>query len=236
MYTHTVSAHHGSQWIVEGWALFRVRPAVWVALGAIDLVVTVLLSMIPVISDLTPVFTVLWAGGMSAAAENCRTLGTVRVADAFDGIRRHAQPLFAASLVALAAALVCDFAASRMAASFNALALATPGAASASAPWLAALLYAVAVIGAALTLWLAPSLIVLERIPPLDALKASAVATWRNPLAALVYGVFIAGLAGAALVTLGIGLIVLAPLAYLSTFAAYRDLFANRGTGADTPA
>lgn len=236
MYTHTVSAHHGSQWIVDGWALFRVRPAVWVALGAIDLAVTVVLSLIPVIGDLTPVFTVLWAGGMSAAAETCRTHGTVRVADAFNGIRRHFQPLFAASLVALAAALVCDFAASRMSASFNALALATPGVASASGPWLAALLYAIAVIGAALTLWLAPSLIVLDRVPPLDALKASAVATWRNPLAALVYGVFIAGLAGAALLTLGIGLVVLAPLAYLSTFAAYRDLFADRRTGADNTA
>lgn len=228
MLTHTVSAHHGSQWIVEGWALFRVRPAVWVALGAIDLAVTLLLGAIPFASDLTPVFTVLWAGGMTAAAENCRTHATVRVADAFDGIRRHFRPLAAVSLVGLAAALICDFAGSRMFASFNALVSVAPGAASASAPWLAALLYAAAAIGAAMVLWLAPSLVVLEQAPPLDALRASAIATWRNPLAALVYAVFIAGLAAAALLTLGIGLVVLAPLAYLSTYAACRDLFARR--------
>lgn len=225
MLMRTVSADHGSKWIVDGWALFRMRPSVWIALGAIDLAVTLTLGAIPFASDLTPVFTVLWAAGMIAAAQSCLALGTVRIRDAFDGIRRHIRPLLVLSLVALLAALVCDFAGSRMSAAFNALVSAAPGAASPSTPWLAALVYAIAAIGAAMALWLAPALVVLEGATPVDALKASLDAIWRSPWAALVYGLFVAGLAGAALLTLGVGLLVLVPLVYLSTYAACRDMF-----------
>ena len=77
-----------------------------------------------------------------------------------------------------------------------------------------------------MALWLAPPLIVLAGTPPLEALKASFVALWRNWAAGLVYGALVALLVTVALLTLGVGLFVVVPLIYLATYAACRDLFA----------
>jgi uncharacterized membrane protein len=225
MLMRTVPAQHGSQWISNAWTLFRVRPAVWIALGAIDLAVTVVLGSVPFAVDLTAVFAVFWAGGMTAAARACATTGNVKVADVFNGIRNKFQPLFAASLVALLASLICDFAGARVTDEFHILISAAPATGASGTPWLSALLYVVAALGGAMALWLAPSLIVLYDTAPGAALKASLLAIWRNPWPTLVYGAVVAALLVAALVTLGIALLIVVPLVYLSTYAASLDLF-----------
>jgi uncharacterized membrane protein len=102
---------------------------------------------------------------------------------------------------------------------------AAPATGALGTPWLSALLYTVTAFGGAMALWLAPSLIVLYDTAPGAALKASILAIWRNPWPTLVYGAFVAGLLVVALITLGIALLVVAPLVYLSTYAASRDLF-----------
>ncbi len=225
MQMRTVPAEHGSQWIASAWALFKMRPAIWIALGAIDLAITVALSAIPFASDLVSVFTVLWAGGMTAAAQACAATGEVKIADVFDVIRKKFQPLFTAGLVALLASLLCDFAGARVSAGLHTFISADPATSAGATPWLAALLYVVAALGSAMALWLAPSLVVLYDTAPEAALKASLLAIWRNPWPTLVYGAFVAGLLLAALVTLGIALLIVAPLVYLSTYAASRDMF-----------
>jgi uncharacterized membrane protein len=225
MLVRTVSAEHGSQWIANAWTLFRQRPTVWIALGAIYLAVSLVLATVPIAADLTSVFTVLWAGGMTAAAQTCATTGIVRIADAFDGIRKKFQPLFTASLVALLASLICDVAGAHISAEFHLLISGNPATSAGGTPWLAALLYAVAALGGSMALWLAPSLIVLYDTTLGAALKASFLAICRNPWPTLVYGAFVAGLVLAALITLGIGLVIVAPLVCLSTYAASRDLY-----------
>ncbi|PTB22456.1 hypothetical protein C9I57_01315 [Trinickia symbiotica] len=225
MQMRTVPAEHGSQWIASAWSLFRMRPAVWIALGVIDLAVTVALGAIPFASDLVSVFTVLWAGGMMAAAQGCAATGNVKIADVFDAIRKNFQPLFAAGLVALFASLLCDFAGARVSAGLHLLISADPAKSAGAAPWFAALLYVVAAFGSAMALWLAPPLVVLHGAAPDAALKASFLAICRNPWSTLVYGALVAGLLFAALLTLGIALLVVAPLIYLSTYTASRDMF-----------
>jgi hypothetical protein len=231
MLMRTVPPRQGSQLITEAWALFRVRPAVWIALGAIDLVVSVILSSIPFAADLTSVFTVMWAGGMSFAAEQCRTTGIVRVSDAFDGIRAKFQPLLAISLFALVVALVCDFAGGHAPGSLRLAGPIYPGAGASAGEWLAGAIYVVAAVLGTMALWLAPPLIVVNDVAPLEALKASFSAACYNAWPSLVYGLIVVGFALAALLTLGIGLIVLAPLVYLSTYTACRDVFPQSGLG-----
>lgn len=225
MLMRTVPPRQGSQWIADAWALFRVRPAVWIALGAIDLVVSIILGSIPFAADLTSVFTVIWAGGMASAAEQCRTTGFVRITDAFDGIRAKFQPLFAASVFALLVALICDFAGGHAPGSLQLTGPISPGAATTAEAWLAGLIYVVAAVLGAMALWLAPPLIVLNGVAPVEALKASFSAACHNAWPSLVYGLIVVGFVLAALLTLGIGLLVLAPLVYLSTYAACRDVF-----------
>jgi len=73
--------------------------------------------------------------------------------------------------------------------------------------------------------WLAPALIMLRGASAVDALRLSLAACRRNLGALTVYGLVGAGLAVVATLTFLIGWILLLPLVFLSTYAAYRDLF-----------
>jgi uncharacterized membrane protein len=229
MLMRTVPARQGAQWIADGWALFRLHPWIWIALGVINLVVGLILDSIPYASALTSVFAVLWTGGMSAAAERCRTTGLVRISDVTDGIRAKLQPLFAISVFAFLITIICDLTGGRVSDSVSLLLKTVPSQQVAGVwqdvSWLYLLIYLVAAVGGTMALWLAPTLIVLTDAAPVDALKQSFTVAWRNVWPTLIYGLIVAGLAIASIVTLGLGLLVIVPLIYLSTFAACRELF-----------
>ena len=74
--------------------------------------------------------------------------------------------------------------------------------------------------------WLAPALIMLRGAGALDALRWSWEACRRNLGALTVYGLVGVGLAVLATLMVLVGWLLLVPLAFLSTYAAYRELFA----------
>ena len=225
MHMRAVAARQGSQWIAEGWTLFQLRPATWVLLGVIDLLFTAVLYELPYASDLTAVFTVLWTGGMICAIERCRTTGAVGLADVVRGIRANFQALFAAAVFGLLIAIVCDLTGDRALSALQLLAFGGAGNSHSVVALIAGAIYLTAAVIGTMALWLAPALIVLNGATPADALRASFAATWRNGSAALVYGLIVAGLMVACVLTLGVALLVVAPLVYLSTYAASRDMF-----------
>lgn len=228
MQMRVVAARQGARWLAEGWALFQQRPAMWITLGLIGLLITVLLYELPYASDLTAVFTVLWTGGMISAADHCRATGSVRLADVLRGIRAHLEPLFAAAVFGLLVAIVCDLTEDRAASAMRLMAFGGAGANMGSLLALAAgALYLTAAVIGTMALWLAPALIVLNGAPPGDALRASFTASWRNAPAALVYGLLVGGLLMACVLTLGVATLVVAPLVYLSTYAASLDMFGS---------
>ncbi len=73
--------------------------------------------------------------------------------------------------------------------------------------------------------WLAPALIMLRDAAPGEALRLSLRAGWRNGSALTMYGLFAIGLALLATLPVLVGWLFFGPLAYLSTYAASRDLF-----------
>ncbi|PMS15282.1 hypothetical protein C0Z18_27735 [Trinickia dabaoshanensis] len=220
-----VAARQGSHWFSEGWALFQQRPAMWIALGLIDLLITVVLYELPYASDLTAVFTVLWTGGMMYAADRCRATGALGFAEVVRGIRVHFQPLFAAAVFGLLIAIVCDLTGDRASSALRLIAFGGAGNKSSLIALVAGAIYLTAALIGTMALWLAPALIVLNGATPAEALRASFAATWRNGPAALVYGLIAAGLMLACVLTLGVAVLVVAPLVYLSTFAASLDMF-----------
>lgn len=195
-------------------------------LGLIDLLTTLVLYELPYAGDLTAVFTVLWTGGMVFAADHCRTTGTVGLVDVVRGIRAHFEPLFAAGVFGLLIAIVCDLTGDR---ALGALRLMAFGGAKTDLSTVLALcggvLYLTAAVVGAMALWIAPALIVLNGATAADAMRASFTATWRNGPAALVYGIIAVGLFIACVLTLGVATVVVAPLLYLSTYAASLDMF-----------
>lgn len=225
MQMRSVAGRQGSQWIAESWAIFQQHPATWILLGVIDLLITAVLYELPYASDLAAVFTVLWTGGMICAVDHSRATGTVGLADVVRGIRTNFQPLFAAAVFGLLIAIVCDLTGDRAASALQLLAFGGAGNSHTLIALIAGAIYLTAAVIGAMALWLAPALIVLNGATPADALRASFTATWRNGNAALLYGLIVVGLMLASVLTLGVGLLIVAPLIYLSTYAASIDMF-----------
>ena len=75
--------------------------------------------------------------------------------------------------------------------------------------------------------WFAVPLVALNGAKPLDALKASFAASWANVGALLVYGLIFLVLAILASIPMGLGWLVLAPVAMGASFASWREVFGD---------
>jgi uncharacterized membrane protein len=231
MSTRTVPAKQGARWIADGWRLFQQRPGTWIAVGLIELLVMLLLASIPFVGVLTSVFLMLWAGGVMAAADRCRTTGTARVADVIEGIRVKREALLVAGAILMLILFAGDLLAGYTGGA-DTFAVLLKGYSNtrgddplSSLPWAVLIAYVLVGVVGAMAMWLAPALIVLQGAAPVDALKTSFVVAWRNACPAAIYGLIVGLLVIAALITFGLGMLVVGPLIYLSTYAAYRDIF-----------
>ena len=78
-----------------------------------------------------------------------------------------------------------------------------------------------------MALWFAPSLIVFNQLKPLAAMKASFFGCLKNLVPFFLYGVIMIVLCIIAAIPLGLGYLVLGPVAIASVYASYRDVFAS---------
>ena len=76
-----------------------------------------------------------------------------------------------------------------------------------------------------MALWFAPALVVLHDMEPAAAMKASFVACLRNTLPFLLYSVILTLLSLLALIPVGLGLLLFAPVVLASIYCAYRDIY-----------
>jgi len=77
----------------------------------------------------------------------------------------------------------------------------------------------------AMALWFAPALVMLDRVPALKALLLSTQACVANVLPFLLYGIVMSGLLFAALLPALLGLVLWVPIAMISAYTGYRDVF-----------
>ncbi len=83
-----------------------------------------------------------------------------------------------------------------------------------------------------MALYLAPALIVLHDIRPLDAMKMSFRGCLKNIMPFLLWGLIVPLICVVAVVlTLGLALFVLVPIMIISTYVIYRDIWSGRMAG-----
>jgi uncharacterized membrane protein len=90
---------------------------------------------------------------------------------------------------------------------------------------MAVLVAAALMIPAAMAVWFAPALVVLNGLGVGDALKTSFVACLKNFVPFLVYSLIFVGLAIVASIPLMLGWLALGPTVVASVYTAYRDIF-----------
>lgn len=228
-----VDGGRGITWWSEGWALFMKSPGLWVVFGLIMFVIFIVLSFIPIIgglaaSLLAPVF----VGGWMLATRKVEGGGTLEVGDLFAGFKDQVQPLLILGALLTAAVFVMMLIVGAMGFGTMMGMMGAGGAQSAGgmaaamgAGMLTMLLMLVLSFLIGMAFWFSPALVVFNHVAPIDALKASVSASFKNVVAFLLYGILYIIAAIVASIPFGLGWIVLIPVVMLSLYVSYRDVF-----------
>lgn len=225
-----VAAGNGWTWITDGWGLFVRQPGMWIGIILAFMLLFILISLIPVVGSLAaallgPVF----AGGIMLGCRALREGGELEFGHLFAGFREHAGKLILIGVFNLIAWIVIMVIVALIIGA-SVLALIAGGDAEPSAGGARGILLGVLVALALglpvyMAIWFAPSLVALNELDTIPALKASFAACLKNIVPFLLYGVILFVLAIVASIPIGLGWLVLGPVVAASVYTAYRDIF-----------
>lgn len=225
-----VDAAQAVEWLKQGWELFLKNPGVWIAIAVIVIVIFVVLSFIPLVGQMAAnlLGPVLGAGMLVG----CRALAQgeeLKVEHLFAGFQRNTGNLVLLGVIALVGALAVGVVAVAIVgggALSGAMVGHGTGAGMAAGGFLLGMLVFLALmVPLAMALWFAPALVVFRDSAPMDAVKTSFNACLRNIVPFLIYGLLLFVLGVLAAVPLGLGFILLLPVAAGSVYASYVDIF-----------
>ena len=234
MEARKVNAINGWMWIKQGYWLFRKTPLLWISLTAIGVIGMLGIATIPVVGDplATLLFPILLAGYMLG----CHALAQgeeLELAHLFAGFQQRAQQLVTLGGINLVsqllilgvmkltggAALVDILMSGQQMDDTTTLVQAIEGAGIALL--LGITLFSVLIMA----MQLAPTLVIVGKMPHVPAMKASLRAFLRNMIPLTVYGVMLVPFALLASLPMLLGWLVLLPIVITSMYAIYRDLF-----------
>lgn len=236
-----VPASHGWLWLKQGFSMVLDSPVHWIGAILIWLVVDIVLNLLPVISTLSALITpVLMGGVMQGACEQDSGKG-FDIERLVAGFSENLQPLLVVGLVYMLGWIVIGLIAWI---TLGPLLSAATGYLEGNAvlptefvpgplawlPLLTALMLSVPLL---MGVWFAPALVMLDKVPPMNALGMSMAACVKNMWPFLVYGVIgvIPLVVGALLwvahsfIALVLGFLVLSPAIVASVYTSYRDIF-----------
>ncbi len=211
----------------------------WVAMGLCLVVATALPHLFPVVGSIAS--TLLWfvlSGGLMNAAHKTAQGQPAAFSDLFSGFGSCFGALVGVGLIALivSAVIVGVMLVVGFGGTLAELGVAWAHFGLAMDPTVAMtriggttililLLCTCLFIPLSMAIWLAPALVVLRGANPLDALGLSLKASWRSAGALTLYGIAFFFMSVASTIVMMIGWIFLLPLLFLTTYAAYQDLF-----------
>lgn len=227
-----VDAGRGWEWIAEGFALFKKQPGMWILILIVLVACSILISLVPVIGSLANLLLMqVFMGGVMLG---CRALDNGERFDVgyvFAGFRQNTSDLVVLGLLALVGWIIAFIPALLIMGGGAFMAMMRGGGDMASIgalglTFVVAILVALALLlPVYMALWFAPSLVVFNNLKPVDAMKASFLACLKNIVPFLLYGIILFVLCVVAAIPLGLGFLVLGPVAIASIYAAYRDIF-----------
>jgi uncharacterized membrane protein len=226
----TVAAGRGWDWIVEAFALFRKAPGIWILIAIVLCVLFIVIGLIPLLGTfasalLFPIF----GGGLMLGCKDLERDGPFEIEHLFAGFRVKTGDLVmvgAFNLIGWVVITVLVVSVIGGGLFMSIMRGAMPGAGISIAPMLIALLLVAGLsVPLCMAAWFAPVLIVLQDMDAGAAMKASLFACLRNWLPFTVYGVVLLLLSLLAVLTAGLGFLVLVPVLIASVYTSYHDIF-----------
>src|SRR5262245_10579809 len=230
-----VAASQGWAWITGGFDMFKKQPGMWIALVVVLLVIMIVLSFLNILFFLgsialmllTPVFV---AGLMLGCQAQSRG-SPLEMGHLFAGFKTQTGNLIVLGALALGGTiivLVPVILIVGVGAFFGAARGDAAGAAAMGGSFLIAWLLAMALsILLYMALWFAPALVALRGVAPMEAIKQSFSGCLKNIVPFLIYGIVMMLLSIVATIPLGLGWLVLGPVAIASVYVAYRDIYGD---------
>jgi len=231
-----VGARRGLDWLVQGFALFRRNPLLWVALFSAYLLMGTILSMVPVLGPIllnlvAPVFV---AGFMIG----CRALdrgGDLEISHLFAGFRQHAAQLITIGGIYMVGIIIIvgimflgtDQAALQAAMTGERMSAEETRAVLGERFLLTSLIGLLLLVPLVMAYWFAPVLAAFHGLSGPAAMKESFSACLRNIGPFLIYGVVSMVLLVVAAIPFGLGLLVMIPTMIASLYMSYKDVFAD---------
>ena len=226
----TVDAGRGWEWIASGFELFKKQPGIWVLLFVVFAVCVTLVGLVPLLGSvatmlLSPVF---GAGFMLGCREHENNQERT-IEHLFAAFKQSTGDLIIVGLLSMAAMVAILVPVFLIVGGAGLFAGAYGGAFNFAAMGLGVLLAVLIAltltIPVGMALWFAPALVVFHNLKPAQALKDSFLACLKNMIPFTLYSLVLLVLAVIAAIPLGLGFLVLIPVAIASIYAAYRDIF-----------
>lgn len=227
-----VSAGRGWTWIAEAFGLFVRNPFIWIINFIIFMVMMIISSFIPFLSNvLAPIFT----GGLMMGARAQDEGEALEVNHLFAGFSNEGGKLAIVGLLYLAGFFVLFIVIAIimviMMFAFGIFEMIMTG----NEPpdpqlfLMFLLIFYLLIFGLSLPLlmayWFAPALIVFHNKEAIEAMKLSFVGCWRNMIPFLIYGIVGLVLLVIASLPFFLGLLVIMPVFFASMYTSYRDIY-----------
>ena len=234
-----VDAGRGWGWIVEGWRLFTKAPGIWIVILVIYIIISMILSFIPIVGALAnALLTPVLVGGMLFGAAALDRGETLEIAHLFCGFQDQDRmgPLVLLGAISVAgyvliALVIMVFLGGGviLGATLDSTGVLVPPEAASGlfvgAGLVVALIVLVISFAVAMALFYGVPLVMLGGQNAWPAAQDSVVACWINMLPLLVFGLVYLVLAVAAVIPLGLGFLVLGPVTVCAVYASYREIF-----------
>ncbi len=226
-----ISASGGIDWIKEGFFYFKQAPLGWIGMMLLFLIITIVLSVIPLVSIVVNIINPVFVAGFMIACYRLSQGEPFDFKDLFAGFKKNFGRLAAVGLIYLISIIVV------VAITFGlmfvvvgqeqmATMVQAPDPASLGIPVLIFFLVMVGFMSAVVMAYIfAPALVVMHDVTAVEAMKLSFKGCMRNIVPFLLYGIVSMILMILAMIPFGLGMLILMPVLTASIFAAYRQIF-----------
>jgi hypothetical protein len=229
-YGRSLPAGRGAAWIGDAWRLLRARPGMWAAALILMFVAYMVLSMIPLVNFFVQLLGPFAYAGIALAADQQRRTGTFELDALVGGFKKQPVSLLAVAGTMLLAGVVflivlAIFIGAEVFGMMASGGNPDPAIFLSARFWLALLIGLALMIPVGCATYLAPQLIVLNDQPAMTAMKMSLVATIKNVLPGIVFGLCALVLLVVSVIPLFLGLLITIPIMVLTNYTVYRDIF-----------
>lgn len=232
MNSNSTGIGHGWTWITHAWQLFTREPGLLIAMFLTILGIQIVLSFVPIIGQLASMLlSPALSGGVLYCAQKLDRGDKIEFSNMFRAFQEEGKlgPMLKLGLVSMVltvVAMVPMFVsmAGVMEMADNPEFQQNPMAAVAGATG-ALMIMTIAIAVMLMLMFYATPLVMLRSVSIAEALKSSFSACLRNILPLTWYSIIITVLVVIAMIPMGLGLLVLAPVLMLSQYASYKDVF-----------